>query len=518
MCYATKSTDTKNNILGYSLNGYNFYILSSSHSFIGEILMSEEAKQTLKADFCVIGAGSGGLSFAAGAAQMGASVILLEKRKMGGDCLNYGCIPSKALLAAAKFGYEAQEAKKFGWKFTKSTLDYKQIYDHIHSVIRNIAPHDSVERFTELGCKVILEEGKFYDESTIETANYYIKAKRFIIATGSSPFIPEIPGLAKINYYTNETIFDLTELPSHLVVIGGGPIGIEMAQGFIRLGSKVTVLESFTALPKDDQEITTKLKEILVIEGISLNENIKISAITKNKDDIAIAFKDRQDNEHHISASHVLVATGRRANIQNLNLEAAKIKSSPRSIEANEYLQTSNPKIYAIGDCSGGYQFTHVAGYHAGLVIRNSIFKLQTKLETKAIPWVTYTDPELAHVGEIESQLKNKNIEHKVLRLNLTENDRAQTELRTEGMIKVLVSPKGHILGATILGINAGELIYPWVIAMQNKLKISAIANSIAPYPTLNDINKRIAGSFYADQIFSPFMKRLVKFIMWFGK
>lgn len=217
--------------------------------------------------------------------------------------------------------------------------------------------------------------------------------------------------------------------------------------------------------------------------------------MNQSDEDIHIVYKDTQEEEHNIIASHVLVATGRKTNIQNLNLEAAKIKASPKAIEVNEYLQTSNSKVYAIGDCAGGYQFTHVAGYQAGLAIRNSIFKLRAKVETKAIPWVTYTDPELAHVGQLESQLKNNNIEHKVLRLDFTENDRAQTEKRTEGFIKVLVSPRGHVLGATILGFHAGELIYPWVIAIQNKLKISAIANSIAPYPTLNDINKRVAGS-----------------------
>lgn len=471
-------------------------------------------KQILTPDFCIIGAGSGGLSFAAGAVQMGASVVLLEAKKMGGDCLNYGCVPSKALIAAAKFGHEFLRSKDFGWEASKAKIDFKKVHDHIHKVIKAIAPNDSVERFEKLGVNVILEQGQFLDNRTVETKTHIIQAKRFIVATGSTPFVPPIEGLATIPYLTNETIFELQELPKHLIVIGGGPIGIEMAQSFLRLGSKVTVLEAFSALPKDDPDITAKLKEILISEGIDLNENVKISAVKKIEQDIQIDYQTSDGKQKKLSASHVIVATGRRPNIQKLNLELADIKFSPRGIDVNEHLQTSNPKVYAIGDCTGGYQFTHVAGYHAGLAIRNTIFGLKTKVETRAIPWVTYTDPELAHVGFMESQLKEKQISYKVLHMNFDENDRAQAEKRTEGMIKVLVTPKGYVLGATILGIHAGELIYPWVIAIQNKLKLTAITSAIAPYPTLSDISKRTAGSFYSGKIFSHFMKTIVRFIM----
>ena len=471
-------------------------------------------KQILRPDFCVIGAGSGGLSFTAGAVQMGASVLLLESKKMGGDCLNSGCVPSKALIAAARIGHEIQRGEQFGWSVSKAIIDFQKVHNHVHKVINDIAPNDSVERFKKLGAKVLLEEGKFLDNVTIETKTSLIKAKRFIIATGSAPFIPNIEGLSSIPYFTNENIFDLTTLPKHLVVIGGGPIGIEMAQSFLRLGSKVTVLEAFLALPKDDPKIASILKDILIADGIDLNENIKISSIKQTNRTIQIIYQTSDGKIKTLKASHVIVATGRRANIQNLILDAANIKFSPAGIDVNANLQTSNKKVYAIGDCTGGYQFTHVAGYHAGLAIRNTIFGLKTKVETKAIPWVTYTDPELAHVGFMEAQLKEKNIPYKVLNMNFNENDRAQAERRTEGMIKILASPKGHVLGATILGAHAGELIYPWVIAIQNKLKLTAITSSIAPYPTLGEINKRIAGSFYADKIFSPSMKWIVAFIM----
>lgn len=474
-------------------------------------------KQILTPDFCVIGAGSGGLSFAAGAVQMGASVVLLEAKKMGGDCLNYGCVPSKALIAASKFGHESSRAKYFGWSFSKPKVDFAKVHDHIHEVIKAIAPNDSVERFEKLGVQVILEQGHFIDDKTVETESHCIKAKRFVIATGSIPFVPPIEGLATVPYLTNETIFDLKELPKHLVVIGGGPIGIEMAQAFLRLGSQITVLEAFSALPKDDPEITLRLKETIISEGIDLNENVKISSIKQMTQEIHIEYQTANGKQKKLNASHLIVATGRRPNIQNLNLDAAGIKFSPRGIEVNAHLQTSNPKVYAIGDCTGGYQFTHVAGYHAGLAIRNTIFGLRTNVETRAIPWVTYTDPELAHVGFMESQLQEKQIAYKVLHMKFDENDRAQAEKRTDGVMKVLVCPKGYVLGATILGVHAGELIYSWVMAIQNKLKLSAITSSIAPYPTLSDISKRTAGSFYTEKIFSPFMKNTVRFIMrWF--
>jgi len=471
-------------------------------------------KKFRKADFCVIGAGSGGLSFAAGAVQMGASVILIERGEMGGDCLNFGCIPSKALIAAARFAHEFRHSKKFGWSPKSQTVDFAQVHAHVHRVIAAIAPHDSVDRFEKMGVKVIQGQGAFIDPNTLETPRHIIQAKRYIIATGSSPFVPPIEGLQNVDYYTNESIFNLKELPHHLVVIGGGPIGIELAQAFRRFGSQVTVLEAFSALPKDDPEFTEPLIDILRKEGITLKEHVKILNVKKASKDTQIVYKDANENTHSVTASHVLVATGRRPNIQELNLAAAGIDSTLKGIKVDPHLRTTNPRIYAIGDCIGGYQFTHVAGYHAGLALRNTIFRLRTKVQTSAIPWITFTDPELAHVGATEAQLIQEQVPHKVLKCSLKENDRAQTERRTEGDIKVLVSPKGYILGATILGLHAGELIFPWVMAIQNRLKISAIANSIAPYPTLTEVSKRVAGAYYTQTLFGARMKQLVKYIM----
>jgi pyruvate/2-oxoglutarate dehydrogenase complex dihydrolipoamide dehydrogenase (E3) component len=471
-------------------------------------------KKERKADFCVIGAGSGGLSFAAAAVQMGASVILVERGVMGGDCLNYGCIPSKALIAASKFAHEFKRCEDFGWSLKSPKADFKQVHRHVHKVISAIAPHDSVERFEKLGVKVIQGEAVFRDKATLESPSHIIHAKRYILATGSRPFIPPIEGLQQVPFYTNESIFDLQVLPDHLVVIGGGPIGVEMAQAFRRLGSQVTILEAFTALPKDDPELTTTLIEILRAEDIVLKEHIKILKIQSKGQATNVSYVDTDQTIQTLKCSHLLIATGRQANVDSLNLESAGIEYSQKGIIVDEYLKTTNPKVYAIGDCTGGYQFTHVAGYHAGLAIRNSIFGLKAKVQAHAIPWVTYTDPELAHVGATEAQLLQAGVAHKVLRFPFEKNDRAQTERKTVGKIKVLISPKGYVLGASILGAQAGELILPWVMAIQNRFKISALANVIAPYPTFSEVSKRFSGIYYAEKLFSPLMQKIVKGIM----
>lgn len=466
----------------------------------------------LTPDFCVIGAGSGGLSFAAGAVQMGASVVLLERGKMGGDCLNYGCVPSKALIAAAKSFHENKNAENFGWS-SEAKVDFKKVQAHIKTVIAEIAPNDSVERFEELGVQVIQAEGQFIDENTVQAGKQLIKAKRFIISTGSSAFVPDIAGLDNVDYLTNESIFDIKTLPKNLVVIGGGPIGVEISQAFSRLGSKVLILEAFTALPKDDPEIVARLKDTIKQEGIDLKENVSISEIKKSGRNIEIHYK--LDGKKHIAkASHLLVAAGRRPNLLSLNLDAAGIEFTTRGIAVDRFLRSSNKRVFAIGDCIGGYQFTHVAGYHASLVIRNSIFRLRSTIKTIQIPWVTYTDPEIAHVGCTEPKLIEQNIKHKVLSMDLSENDRAHAEHKTNGQIKILVAPSGYILGATIMASGAGELITPWVLAIQNDLKISAMAGMIVPYPTMSEISKRVAASYFKDKIFSPLMQKLVKFLM----
>lgn len=473
--------------------------------------------KTIKADICVIGGGSGGLSVSAGAAQMGAETVLLEKGKMGGDCLNYGCVPSKALLAAGHAAQAIRGAGKFGVTAGEPKIDASGVFKHVHGAIGAIAPNDSVERFTGLGVNVIEEAGRFIDEKTVEAGDTRIEARRFVISTGSSAFVPPIPGLSDIPYYTNETIFYADELPTHLIVIGGGPIGIEMAQAHRHLGCEVTVLEVAKIMPKDDQELVEIARNQLEKDGLNIREGVNIARLEKDGDGIA-AILESDGGEEKISGSHLLVATGRRGNVDGLNLEAAGVKYSPRGIEVDNRLRTSNKKIFAIGDVAGGLQFTHVAGYHAGVVIKNALFRLPAKADHSTVPWVTYTAPELAQVGLTDIQAKEKHGDDiRVLRWPFHENDRAQAEGETEGLVKVITTKKGVILGAGIVGPHAGELIQTWVLAMSQKIKIGGVATMIAPYPTLAEVNKRAAGSYYTPSLFSEKTRKIVRFLSKFG-
>jgi len=467
-------------------------------------------------DVCVIGAGSGGLSVAAGAAQMGARVALVEKAEMGGDCLNTGCVPSKAILAAGHAAQAAREAAKFGVHLPEPDVDWQGVHDHIHGVIDAIAPNDSQQRFESFGVHVIRAAGEFIDKHTLKAGDQQIRAKYFVLATGSSAFVPPIEGLDQVDYFTNETIFDNTERVDHLIVIGGGPIGIEMAQAHRRLGAEVTVMEMARLLIKDDPELTQIVIQRLQEEGMHLVEGGRNLTLEKTDDGLVAAYCESDKGQQCAVGSHLLIATGRRANVNGLNLEAAGVTYSPRGVSVDARLRTSNKRIFAVGDVAGPYQFTHMAAYQAGIVIRNMLFKLPAKVDYRAVPWVTYTDPELAHVGMSEADANSAGREIRVLRWQFDENDRAQAEKRTEGMIKVITSPKGLILGASIVGLHAGELIQPWILAISQKLKIGAMAALIAPYPTLAEANKRIAGSFYTDKLFSNRTKGLVKFLMKF--
>lgn len=479
--------------------------------------MSNKMAKTIQTDICVIGGGSGGLSVSAGASQMGADTVLLEKGKMGGDCLNYGCVPSKALLAAGHAAQAIRGAGKFGISAGDPKVDASGVFRHVHGAIAAIEPNDSVERFTGLGVNVIEEAGRFVDSTTIEAGNTRIKARRFVIATGSSPFVPPISGLDDIPFYTNETIFYADELPKHLIVIGGGPIGIEMAQAHRHLGCDVTVLEMAKIMPKDDPELVEIARKQLDSDGLVIREGVEILRSEKDGDEIVAVLKS-DDGEERIAGSHLLVATGRRANVDGLNLEAAGIEYSNKGINVDARLRTSNKKIFAIGDVAGGLQFTHVAGYHAGVVIKNALFRLPAKADHSTVPWVTFTSPELAQVGLTDTQAKEKHGDDiRVLRWPFHENDRAQAESQTEGLVKVVTTKKGVILGCGIVGPNAGELIQTWVLAMSQKIKIGGVATMIAPYPTMGEVNKRAAGSYYTPSLFSEKTRKIVKFLSKFG-
>ena len=465
-------------------------------------------------DICVIGGGSAGLTAAAGAAQMGAKTVLFESGKMGGDCLNYGCVPSKSLLAAGKIAQARSRAKALGVKYRKPAVDFSAVHDHVHDVIAGIAPHDSVERFEGLGVSVVRAAARFVGPQTLESEGQLYNARRILVATGSQPFIPPIPGLDTVDYLTNETVFDLTVLPDHLVVIGGGPIGCELGQAFCNLGATVSIVEMATILPKDDPELVDVVRLQLRRDGVTLYEESKVTGVERLGDGLAVDIETKSGIQR-IEGSALLLAVGRRPNTAGLNLEAAGVEHDRAGIKVDARLRSRNRRVYAAGDVAGGFQFTHMAGYHAGIFIRNALFHLPAKVNNSAVPWVTFTDPELAHVGLDEAAAKDKHGDIRILRWSFAENDRARAERQTDGGIKAVVTPRGRILGATIVGHHAGELIQPWVLAISQGLKIGAVAQMIAPYPTLGEVSKRAAGSFYTSKLFS---ERTRSMVQWLGK
>lgn len=466
----------------------------------------------LTPDICVIGGGSGGLSVAAGAVQMGASVVLIEGHKMGGDCLNYGCVPSKALLAAGKAAHAMTAGEAFGIKSVKPEIDFAAAKDHVQKVIATIEPHDSVERFEGLGCTVIQAMATFVDGKTVEAGEQIIKARRFVIATGSSPWTPPIPGLDEVGFHTNETIFEVRERPERLLIIGGGPIGMEMAQAHQRLGCKVTVLEAFKALGNDDPELSAVVLDKLRAEGVDIREGAEVASAAKTADGIALTLKSGDVVEGDL----ILAAVGRRANLDRLNLKAAGVETTNKGVKVDKSLRTTNRRIYAIGDAAGGLQFTHVAGMQAGLVIRSALFRLPVTYSDKAIPWATYTDPELAHVGLTEAQARESHGDGvEVLRFEFSGNDRAIAEGKTTGLIKVSVV-KGKPVGASIVGPGAGEQISLWALALSKGLKVSDMAGFVAPYPTLHEVSKRAAGSYYTPRLFES--DRVKTIVRWLAK
>ncbi|MZR14320.1 dihydrolipoamide dehydrogenase [Maritimibacter sp. DP07] len=444
-------------------------------------------------DICVIGAGSGGLSVASGAAQMGAKVVLIEKGEMGGDCLNTGCVPSKALLAAGAQG-----------------TDWDAAHAHVRRAIDTIAPHDSQERFEGLGCTVLRAHARFTGPRTLEAGGTTVRARRFVIATGSRPFVPDIPGLADVPYLTNETIFDLAEKPEHLVIIGGGPIGIEMALAHRRLGCSVTVIEGAKALGKDDREAAELVLARLRDQGIAILEDAPVTGVSGKAGRIDVAT----EGGHTVTGTHLLIAVGRKANVEDLGLEAAGVAYTDKGLETDARLRTTNRRIFGVGDINGGAQFTHVAGYQGGVAIRPAVLRLPARARTDHIPWCTYTDPELAHVGLTEPEARavyGGRLE--TVRAEFSGNDRAIATGDTEGFIKVHVAGSKPV-GVTIVGRNAGELIAPWSLALSQGLKLSAISGMVLPYPTMSEISKRASGNFYSPRLFeNETLKRVVRIL-----
>ena len=474
--------------------------------------------EILRPDICVIGGGSGGLSVAAAAAAFGVPIVLVERHKMGGDCLNTGCVPSKALLAAAKRAQIMRSAAPFGVTAQAVDVDFAKVHDHVQRVIAAIAPTDSAERFAGLGVRVIRGHAKFKDRRTVVVGDEYeIRARRFVIATGSTPALPPIPGLDAGPYLTNETIFSLTERPDHLIIIGAGPIGLEMAQAFRRLGSVVTVLEAAAPLAKDDPECAAIVLDQLDREGVVVRSGVTVARVNHASGRVAVTFEDA-GGEETIEGNYLLVATGRKPTTDGLDLDAAGIKFDRAGILVNKKLKTANRRVFAIGDVAAGQlHFTHAANYHAGLVIRNALFRLRVKVNNDAVPWVTYTEPEFAQTGLTEAQARERKLKIRILRWPYHDNDRAQAERVTHGHIKVITSGKGKILGATIVGAQAGELIAMWTLAIAQGLNVRSLTSIVLPYPTLAEIGKRAAIDYFTPSLTGPWVRRIIAWLRTFG-
>ena len=477
--------------------------------------MTEPGGGPVTADLCVIGGGSGGLSVAAGAAQMGARVVLIEQDRMGGECLNTGCVPSKAMLAAGQAVHAARLSRSFA-AAPPPPVDWAGVQDYVHDVIAALAPNDSVARFEGLGVRVLQGTARFVSRNEVAVADQRVRARRYVIATGSSARVPDIAGLADVPYLTNATVFDNRERPSHLLVVGGGAVGLELAQAHARLGCRVTVLEAQAILGGEDPELVDVLRRRLMAEGVVIHEQVQLRRVSGRAGDISLAA-EIGGLLHQIAGSHLLIATGRQANVAGLDLAAAGIATNPRGIMVDARLRTTNKHVFAIGDVAGGLQFTHLANYHAGIVLRNVLFRLPAKADHGAVPRALYTAPELASVGLTAEQAAARHGRLQILRWPFAENDRAQTEGEVDGMVKIVATARGRVLGAAIVGKSAGELILPWIFAVQGKLSLADMAGVVAPYPTLSEASKRAAGSFYAAKLFSPGTRRLVRLLSWLG-
>ena len=469
--------------------------------------------EKITADICIIGAGSGGLSIAAGAAQMGARVVLVEGGEMGGDCLNAGCVPSKALLAAGKAAHAMRNGATFGVAPVEPMIDFAAVKDHIARTIATIAPMDSQERFEGFGVRVIRAWGRFISPRDLMAGDHVIRARRFVIATGSRPFIPPIPGIETVPYLTNESIFAQRVRPDHLLILGGGPIGIEMAQAHRRLGCAVTVIEGAKPLGRDDPDCAAVVLAALTSEGVTVKAGNSVARLRV----VAAGVEAVLDNGETITGTHLLVAAGRAVALDKLNLPVAGVNFSRKGITVGPNLRSTNRRIFAVGDAAGGLQFTHVAGAHAGIVIRQALFGLPAKFATNAVPWVTYTDPELAQVGltEAEARARYGNA-LTVLRQDFHHNDRATAEAKAHGLLKLMIV-KGRPVGVSVVGPQAGELIGLWALAISAGLKISKVAGMIAPYPTLGEISKRAAGAYFSPTLFdNPRLKQFVRLVQRF--
>ncbi|HUJ90489.1 MAG TPA: FAD-dependent oxidoreductase [Syntrophorhabdales bacterium] len=465
-------------------------------------------------DIGIFGGGSAGLTVAAGAAQAGAKTLLVEKEgRLGGDCVYYGCVPSKTLIRTAQVYHLMRNAKEFGLPEVGLGIpDYRNIAKRIQSVISTIQKYDSEERFCRLGAKVEYGNASFVDEHAISLNGKRHSAKYWVIATGSSAAIPPVEGLKATPYITNKEIFSLDKLPASMVIVGGGPIGIEVAQAFTRLGTKVFVVEFLgQILNADDRDLTDLTMNVLKSEGVEFYLDSAVKSTRTVGNEIEVVFQ-KGDKTQSIRAETLLVATGRKVNLEGLGLENIGVVVEKRGLKLDERLRTTQKHIFGAGDVTGVYQFTHAAGYEGGIVVSNAIFHFPRKADYTYMPWVTYTDPELASIGMNEKSAKAKGINYSVWSEDFINNDRSLAEGEKTGKIKMLLDEKEKPIGIQILGPQAGDLLSEWVAIMNGKVKLSTLVSAVHPYPTLGEINKRVAGNLLATKIFSEKVKKALKF------
>ncbi len=469
-------------------------------------------------DLGILGGGAAGLTAAAGAARFGAKTLLVEKAgKLGGDCLHYGCVPSKTLLRTAEVWSLARRSREFGLPALElPPVRLAEVMGRVRSVIDTIQEHDSPERFRRLGAEVRFGEPRFADDRTVLLGGERLTARAWILATGSAPSLPPVPGLDSVPYWTNETVFSQSELPGRLVVLGGGPVGVEMAQAFRRLGSDVTLVEyAGQLLPAEDPDVAGVVRARLEAEGVTVLTGTKAvkAAAAGRSVELLLAPANGEGTTRTVRGDALLVAAGRRPNVEGLELSAAGVAFTPKGIPADARMRTNVPHIYACGDVNGVFPFTHVAGYEAGIALSNGVLRLPRKADYAKVPWCTYTDPEAASVGLNEKRAKEAGVEYRVLSAPFRENDRALASGEPEGMIKVLIRPSGALLGCQIAGHNAGELIHEWVAAINGGVKLSTLAGAIHAYPTLAEIAKKAAGSFYSEKLFGERTRKILRLL-----
>ncbi len=456
--------------------------------------------ELIETDLCVIGAGSGGLAVASGAAELGKNVVLVEKAELGAESVRHGSIPSKALIAAGRAAQAQRSGAPLGIVPIEPHIDGARVMTHVRETIQALMPLDAKARLESQGVKILRAAARFLDERTIDADGRRVRARRFVLATGSRPQIPELPGLETVSYLTTETVFALESIPSNLIVIGGGAVGLELAQAFRRLGARVTVIDSQRMLPNFERALSQPVFDALLREGVLLREGAKINAIERMPGDGVKVQIARVQGPETIEGSHLLIATGRQPNIEGLDLDMAKVATDARGIKVDASLKTSNSRIMAVGDVAGTPQFAHIAAHQAARVLRNFQFRLSAHSSHDAAPEVLYTDPEVAHVGLRQTDAEKRKMRFEIVTVPLDETDRGRIDRISESVTKLLVGKGGRILGASIVAPSAGELILPWVMAISEDIRLSHLASLIVPYPTLGDHIKRAAAAYYAPE------------------